>query len=416
MGPNTLFDKSFIQSLSVDDSVWFDAFYSGVICPIYFSEVLADLAKPTPSNGRDPLADVRGLAHKSPEMHGAMCAHHDSIAHSVLHGFSMPMTGQIPVPHGRPVRVGDQRGISFDEAPETLALRRWQDRKFEELEREHAAQWRARLASLDLASLAAPLRSRGVDGRSIRSLADARDLAHQITTDRRSPVLMVSAAAEAFCATQQERDAVQRRWHACGGPPLHEFAPYTAHVLEIELFFQLALASDHISTERPSNRMDIAYLYYLPFCNLFVSGDKLHAKCAPLFLRRDQQFVWGPDLKADLVALNQHFSTALDDATKALGIMRFCSAPPDGEHFLTRRLWNSVFGSGAPRYRVESTAPERNEKLASHNRQFADAPTMGDIDFDPADADAITIPRRIHAKKGSWRLVPEGLDDPQVKQ
>lgn len=106
MGPNTLFDKSFIQSLSVDDSVWFDAFYSGVICPIYFSEVLADLAKPTPSNGRDPLADVRGLAHKSPEMHGAMCAHHDSIAHSVLHGW----TGQLFVDGSVAIIDGNDRG------------------------------------------------------------------------------------------------------------------------------------------------------------------------------------------------------------------------------------------------------------------------------------------------------------------
>lgn len=413
MGPNTLFDKSFIQSLSVDDSVWFDAFYGGVICPIYFSEVLADLAKPSQTNGRDPLADVRGLAYKSPEMHGAMCAHHDSIARSVLHGFDMPMTGQIPVPHGRPVQVGKRRGISFEEAPETRALRRWQDRQFEELEREHAAMWRNQLASLDLASLAAPLRSLGIDGRSIRSLAEARDQARQIVRDRRSPVLMVSAATQAFCPTQQERDAVQQRWLTCGRPALHDLAPYTAYVLEVELFFQLALAADHISTERPSNRMDIAYLYYLPFCNLFVSGDKLHAKCAPLFLRPDQQFVWAPDLKADLTALNRHFSSTLDEATKSLGVMRFCSAPPDDDHFLTRRLWNAAFGAGAPNHRIERTPPERNEKLAEYNRQYAEAPTMPEIDFDPADADAITIPRRIHAQKGSWRLVPEGLRDAQ---
>ena len=45
MGPIALFDKSFLQSLSLDEAVWFDAFYMPVICPIFFVESLADLAK-----------------------------------------------------------------------------------------------------------------------------------------------------------------------------------------------------------------------------------------------------------------------------------------------------------------------------------------------------------------------------------
>jgi hypothetical protein len=36
MGPIALFDKSFIQSLSVDESVWFDHFFMPVVCPIFF--------------------------------------------------------------------------------------------------------------------------------------------------------------------------------------------------------------------------------------------------------------------------------------------------------------------------------------------------------------------------------------------
>jgi hypothetical protein len=46
MGPVALFDKSFLQSLSLDDAVWFDHFFAPVICPIFFVETLADLKKP----------------------------------------------------------------------------------------------------------------------------------------------------------------------------------------------------------------------------------------------------------------------------------------------------------------------------------------------------------------------------------
>jgi hypothetical protein len=41
----TLFDKSFLQSLSVDDSVWFDQHFMPVVCPVFYVETLADLAK-----------------------------------------------------------------------------------------------------------------------------------------------------------------------------------------------------------------------------------------------------------------------------------------------------------------------------------------------------------------------------------
>lgn len=35
MGPITLFDKSFLQSLSTDESVWFDNFFYPVIAPLF---------------------------------------------------------------------------------------------------------------------------------------------------------------------------------------------------------------------------------------------------------------------------------------------------------------------------------------------------------------------------------------------
>jgi hypothetical protein len=61
--------------------------------------------------------------------------------------------------------------------------------------------------------------------------------------------------------------AVLERWRANGSPPITDFAPYsTAHLLLVDLFFCISLGADLIGRERPSNKIDIAYLYYLPFC------------------------------------------------------------------------------------------------------------------------------------------------------
>jgi len=45
MGPVALFDKSFLQSISADESVWFDHFFLPLICPVFYVETLGNLAK-----------------------------------------------------------------------------------------------------------------------------------------------------------------------------------------------------------------------------------------------------------------------------------------------------------------------------------------------------------------------------------
>lgn len=68
------------------------------------------------------------------------------------------------------------------------------------------------------------------------------------------------------------------RWLYEGQPSLQRFAPYTAHVFKVDPFYYLAMARGSISRERASNRADLAYLYYLPFAMVFISGDRLHMR------------------------------------------------------------------------------------------------------------------------------------------
>src|SRR3546814_11310472 len=74
--------------------------------------------------------------------------------------------------------------------------------------------------------------------------------------------------------------------------------------------------------------------------DLFVSGDKLHRTAAPLFMDTRQRFVWGPDLKADLAALNAHFA-ALPDEEKAKGLFTLASKPPADHNGLVADLWDA---------------------------------------------------------------------------
>ncbi len=63
---------------------------------------------------------------------------------------------------------------------------------------------------------------------------------------------------------------------------------------------------------KPSHQIDLAYLYYLPFCTVFTSKDRFHEQIVPLFLDPFQTFVSGDDLKAERKRLVEHYSRLPD--------------------------------------------------------------------------------------------------------
>src|SRR5262249_4434570 len=81
--------------------------------------------------------------------------------------------------------------------------------------------------------------------------------------------------------------------------------------------FSFILRSQRISSadERPSNRIDISYLYYLPFCSVFTSKDGLHVRIELSLITERQCFVHGDDLKGDLQRMNVHYE-GLPEAEK----------------------------------------------------------------------------------------------------
>ena len=326
MGPITLFDKSFLQSLTVDEAMWFDHFFVANICPPFYVETLADLGKSV-RQGRTPDDEVRIIADKTPNMRGMPCTFHGTMCLGELLGHPVPLTGQIPVSGGRRVAADGKRGVVFDQTPEAAAFSRWQRGEFLEIERHNARVWRQALDSLDLLALAEKFRVLGINGKTCNSLTTAREIAAGIVQSKEKPFERIALAFNFLGIPREYHFPIIERWSSIGYPAFSDFAPYVAHVLEVEIFFQIALASNHISSDRPSNRTDISYLFYLPFCTAFVSGDNLHQRCAPLFLRAGQEFLWAPDLKADLKHANAHFQAFPEDV-KVKGIMAFAHSPP----------------------------------------------------------------------------------------
>lgn len=373
-------------------------------------ETLADLKKSV-KKGRNPEDEVGFSADKFPEVHGVPCAYHVDLCIANLMGYCVPMTGQIPVSRGRPVRVAGKTGIVFEHPPEAEAFMRWQKREFLELERQFASLWRKQLDNTDLSTSVEWLRMIGLDRKPCKSLEEAKSLAESFVNSPEKRAEQIEMARLLLDGTPELYSEILKRWEAAGNVPLSQYAPYTAYVFTIELFFHLALKYGIIGTTRASNRVDIAYLFYLPFSMVFVSSDRLHRRCAPLFLRANQDFVWGYDLKEDLGRIDEHYRK-LPDHIKELGLCAFASYPPLGSESLVTRLWSrhmrkreKTSGEGQPFY------PKEDPEVINKINQFAEAPSLKpeEIDFNLSNPDAVLSKKLVRKRKGSWWQLPKNL-------
>jgi hypothetical protein len=408
MGPITLFDKSFLQGLSVDESVWFAHFFIPVICPIFYFETLADLGKKIKRGGRTPEQEVEIIASKFPDASAQPCGYHVTMIMDELHGGRVPMDSTIARTGGQIITVDGMPGLNFDQSMEEAAFLRWQSGEFLYIERDTAKRWRDAVAEAGIDSLAKQTRGFGCNSKTCPTFFHARAFAR--TAVQRSDPLRSFEYIFALLKTPADyQQRIIQRWSALGKKPLAQYAPYTAYFLEVELFFANALAAHLISSDRPSNLTDIAYLHYFPFCSIFVSSDKLHRKCADQFLRDDQRFVWGPDLKEDLKRINEHFLT-FPRSERDRGITFFAHAPPKRDRSIVRVLRAQFLGANYDDAALESLpppGPERADYLYKKSKMWTrDVPVQDTGPMSPQVAETVVIRRTIKPQRGSWWQVP----------
>lgn len=416
MGPLLLFDKSFLQSLSVDEAAMLDQMFSCVVSPLFFAETMADLAK-EPKGGRTPAQIVGGLAERTPVAHSYMNAFHNRLVLDELLGGTVGMDSRPVVAGGIPVRVEGKVGVVYKKSPEAEAFERWQQGRFLEVERIAAHAWRAALGNFNLPGIAHAFKAMLRKVGRPRNHVAARDLAKAIVDSPGQSYKSLHIAHSVLGMPPRSLPDVVSAWRQAGSKPLREHAPFAAHCLEIDLYFYLALSNGIISDQRASNRIDIAYLYYLPFTDLFVSGDRLHRTTAEQFLGPKQRFVWGPDLKQDLASLNAHF-LALPDHEKCKGLFLLASRPPTDSEGICATLWDAFRPDWRkPRKPMPELTTAQHEEIVGSSkriREAADRPSRIRPGFRmPPDGeiDSLILERHIPQVRGSWRMFSKEVED-----
>lgn len=384
MGPIIILDKSTLQSLSGGELLFLNKYFILNIPPVLVMEIWGDLAKPD-KHGAISKDQVQHLAHKVYRGQSAINAHCSYCIIGSLLGERVPMNGRILAAgaSGRISKSG-RRGVVFKETAEERQFNRWKFGDFDVQEEAIAAQWRAASTGIDLEAMRTSFGKEFKSVAKIESLASLDSFVNSYIADRASQTDFLSQLIEEYQVPQAITSKIFLRYERANRPPLNTFAPYAYYCLRIRTFFFLALIYGLVSTRR-TNIIDLEYFFYLPFCMAFSSSDKFHQSLATYFIRDDQRFAHGQDLKADLTSLAHDWNVNFHKDMKAWDA-KYGSGPPENPKSVVYTLWKQLFPRWKPGPTSDSSEsePRKDKELYERLEEFKKATACPETDL-PSD-------------------------------
>ena len=292
-------DKSAFECISAKEAVWLGVLYFPAMVPTFVFEILADLTKV--SRDAAPSLAVQRLARKLGGSGPPISKNYRELCLGELLGLgTIPMTGQV-IADGMFYGT-HENGESYallDIQPMNAAILRWAQGHFSADDCNLALGWRSATVGFSLFDFLAELRHRRITLPRPRSDEELVATVDGVLADVDTPGSWLSYFLDQLGVSGLNRQRVLARWNGADSRGLRDFAPYTFFCLRA-LLFVLVLWVHKLTKLNSSNMIDVQYLYYLPFAEVFSSRDSLHRRVAPLLLRDDQEFIWGDDLKKQL--------------------------------------------------------------------------------------------------------------------
>jgi hypothetical protein len=375
-GPAIILDKSTLQCLSKNDIHTLTTVFTANIPPVLISEILADLKNPKPMS--EPKKDVKILADKVLDLFNfSVNMEFELMAKGELFGHELEMRNVPVLDGGKRVKLPTGGfAVMFDEHPARPVLRRWSQEEFLPQEELFAEDWRTTNQKPEVENL---IRKFKQFRRNIPKAADLKELADRIDTylEGKGWQFQFLASMMRFLGVGlHDKMAVASRWRVGGHANLKSFAPYTFHILRVNMIYAFGVLSDLIGT-RATNKIDLEYLYYSPFCFAFSSGDRFLEAMSKHVIQPSQFFIGRDTLKTDMKAIQACRDVAESERDKLLDALRSGPNPP-----FSHPVWNQIAKPWEridyKRRRQSDVEPKAFEKVMAEFRYVQEAIVRGE--------------------------------------
>ena len=365
MNITIIIDKSTFQMLSYNELLYVSNYYKHNITPVLTMEVLGDLKKEV-KEGQPPAIDrVKDFARKLFPVYTIVNTHYKNLIVSDLLGNSPSLDGRPNVNIEKAViSETGAKGQVISITKEEESIYTWREGDFSTADHKLSEIWRSTTTQEDLLQ---KFKSTLISSDGKPKFKDFNQLNEIVTKVIQSDDIQQSLLKSIIEINGIDADSATKifsRWQIEGKPLLKDFAPYAYHCLKVDSLFIFGLTSDLIPI-RPTNRIDCEYLYYLPFCNVFTSNDKLHKNLVPLLLRADQKFIIGEHLKKDMTQIHTYFEeNGIEERRK------YKNEPPIIEDSLTFQLWKEFFNYPKQSNLKRNLSKEEMEMMKAKMNEF----------------------------------------------
>lgn len=337
MGPIIILDKSTFQSLSYYEHIYLDKYFYENNTPILCMELLGDLTKYEP-NKEEGKKEVSELSKKFCGSGPVTNYDYRTLCVCSLLGQNIPLDGRIIPDNYTPVKSSDgtECGI-IEPGPFNMAIMRWSDGDYQELEYIFSEYWRMITKNISFEALNKHLDENYVIIPKVNKKEEVLTMVHQLLDNNKLQDIFFNWILDQMHVDQGCHHKIKERWAKTKIKYLEYFAKYAWYCTKV-IFTLIIATRSSLLKWKPTNYLDIQYLYYLPFCMVFASNDRIHQFLAPLLIRNDQDFINGKELKEDLIRIEKRFNSYNEKQRRLLSYALGSYPFPD-KNSIIYRLW-----------------------------------------------------------------------------
>lgn len=388
-----IIDKSTFQSLNYSELYRLSCYYQHIITPVLTMEILGDLKKEV-AEGKPASEDrVKDFANKLFPVETIINLHYKKLVIGDLLGNSITLDGRPIVGIEKSVESnGGQKGFLLNETVEEKSIYKWKEGNFSDADQIFSFLWRMTTTNEEvLKRLKENIKSELPN--NIKNFHELNYVVDKYLSNPDNQQNFLFALIQNYEIDALAGVEIFNRWNIEGKPQLKKFAEYAYHCLKVDTLFLFGLASGLISN-RPTNRVDLEYLYYQPFGNLFSSNDKVHKNLAPLLLRPYQKFILGTDLKQDFKLIVEYIENLELQERKF-----YKNKPPINETSLTFQLWREYFGYPERSNWNRNISETEKEMMRGKIKEFEKAIQGDNINLQSSDEAGFVYKKSYLAKK-----------------
>ena len=286
MKTTIILDKSVLFGLSGDEVNVLRSYFEEIVTRPLIVEIMGGLAK---DNG---MVIVQRLAKKLVGARVLQASHIELGLASLL--------GQLDVTPGHP--LPDSCLFSNEEDPtgHARAISRWATGDFTPQDVQWGSVWRNTTRRLTKEELLAPLMARHLIVPVVNSVDQISAAVDEMLSKASIQEIVLSWWIDTFNPSSRDRSSIRSRWMRTGRLPFWRFAPYAYHQVKSYVALVCAVRSRLLEKWTSTCLVDLQYLYYLPFCHVFATGDGDQATMARSLSREGQIVLEGSSLKSRL--------------------------------------------------------------------------------------------------------------------